>query len=110
MDQDLQNYYKLTLSHDLIVFLMNVFVNGLPKEQKVERSNKILEAWEKRIEANVKILAEQSLEDLEQEHPDEKDVLRIIQNIHTTEPVLIRKEYKREVRHTIFKSFDSVKE
>ena len=109
MDQDLQNYYKLTLSHDLITFLMNVITDGLSKDVKARRTNAILEAWEKRVDANLAIISDENLKELSQQTSDEKDVLKIIQSVFTIEPKTIRKEYKIEVRHAVFKSYDSIK-
>jgi len=110
MDQDLTNYYKLTLSHDLIIFLMNILTDGAgSKDLKAKRTNLILEAWEKRVNINLEVMAEENIKEISQETVDEADVLRIIQKIHTAEPLSIRKEFKREVRGSVFKSYDSVK-
>ena len=64
MDQQTQNYYKLTLAHDLILFLMHVQNEGLSKDQKAKRTNLILEAWEKRVDGNLSIMAEKNLKEI----------------------------------------------
>jgi len=99
MDQDLQNDYKLTLAHDLIFFILNVHNNGLSKEQKVRTTNMILEAWEKRIDKNLKLIAEENIKQISEATGDGMDVLEIMQKIHSFEFALIRKDFKREVRH-----------
>jgi predicted DNA-binding protein YlxM (UPF0122 family) len=106
MDQDLQNYYKLTLAHDLIIFMMNIHNEGISNEQKARRTNMILEAWEKRVDLNVKLMGKKNIEELSETSGDDMDVLQIIQNIHSFESSAIRKEFKREVRSFTFKSYD----
>lgn len=109
MDQDLQNYYKLTLAHDLILFMLSIHNDGLSKEQKARRTNMILETWEKRIDKNLQVLAKQKVEEISEQSGDDVDVLEIIQKIHSFEPAAIRKEFKREVRTVAFKSFETGK-
>ena len=109
MDQDLENYYKLTLAHDLILFMLSIHNDGLSKEQKSRRTNMILEAWEKRIDANLKIMGKETIKQVSEESGDDIDVLEIIQKIHSFETSAIRKEFKREVRKVAFKSYESGK-
>lgn len=106
MDQDLQNYYKLTLAHDLILFLMHVQTDGLSQEQKANRTNMILQAWENRVDLKLEKLSEENLKEISEKTDDDLDVLKILQNVHTLEPSTIRKEFKREVRHFVFKSYE----
>ena len=106
MEQDLQNYYKLTLAHDLILFLMHVQNDGLSKDQQAQRTNKILEAWEKRVDTKVQIMADENIKEISKASGEDEDVLKIIQEAHTAEPKAIRKEFKREVRSIVFKSLD----
>jgi len=106
MDKDFENFYKLTLAHDLIKFLMHVQNDGLSKDQKSRRTNMILEAWEKRVTLKVQELAKENVENVALASGQDVDVLSIIQDIHSYEAHAIRKEFKREVRHMVFKSFD----
>ena len=106
MDENFENFYKLTLAHDLIKFLMYLQNDGLSKDQKARRTNMILEAWEKRVTTKVAELAKQNIENVATATGEDADVLGIIQDIHTYEPHAIRKEFKREVRHIVFNSFD----
>jgi len=106
MDQDLQNYYKLTLAHDLILFLMHVQTDGLSKDQKARRTNMILEAWEKRVLTKVGEMTEENLLNVAEATKEDVDVLRILQEAHSVEPNVIRKEFKREVRKVVFRSID----
>ncbi len=106
MDQEMQNFYKLTLAHDLILFMMHLQLDGLSKEQKARRTNMILEAWSKRVNMKVAALAKENLQNVAEATGDDIDVLDIIQSVHSHEPNAIRTEFKREVRKTVFKSFD----
>ena len=106
MDQDMENFYKLTLAHDLILFLMHALNDGLSKDQKARRTNMILEAWEKRVNTKVQELAEENLKEISKACGEDLDIMRIMQDIHSVEPITVRKEFKREVRKVVFRSLD----
>ena len=55
MSQDTTIEYKLRLAHDLILFLTSSYLQRVPQEQKAEGVNTILQSWEERVEANVRI-------------------------------------------------------
>lgn len=110
MDQELTNFYKLTLAHDLILFMMHLQLDGLSKEQKARRTNMILEAWQKRVQTKVAAMAEENLVSVAEASGEDIDVLRIIQDCHSQVADAIRTEFKREVRKTVFRSFDEQKD
>lgn len=105
MDDNFSNYYKLQIAHDLIMFLVNLQVHGLPKEQMAERTNMILNAWEKRLDTKLKDLQESNLKNIAEIEGMELDIAKILADVQLIEPGIIRKEFKVEVRHTILRSF-----
>jgi len=108
MDKDFTNFYKLNIAHDLIMFLINVQVSDLPPAIKTERANLILNAWEKRLDIKLKELSEENLESIATSEGIDIDIARILSDAHQTGPETIRKEFKTEIRDTIFKSFEEM--
>lgn len=86
--------------------MMHVHNEGLSNEQKARRTNMILEAWEKRVDLNIKLIGKKNIEEIAETSDDDIDVLEIIQKIHSFESNSIRKEFKREIRSIAFKSYD----
>jgi hypothetical protein len=105
MDQNFSNYYKLQIAHALIMFLINLQVNGLSQDLQAERTNMILDAWEKRLDVKLKELQEANLKSIAEAEGFDLDVAKILADIQLIEPEAIRKEFKIEVRHKVFRSF-----
>ena len=108
MDKNLETEYKLTLGYDLITFILNIHNDGLSKEQKDRRTNMILQAWEKRIDANLKIISNKNIEELTELTTDDSDVLRILHNIHAMQADTIRKEFKHQIQGFVSKSYNNL--
>ena len=106
MEHQLTNFYKLQISYDLIMFLINAQTNGLSLEEKAEKTNIILDAWERNYNINLQKLTDTTIKNVAKSEGMELDVAKIVTNIHQLEPNIIRKEFKVEVRHTAFRSFD----
>lgn len=106
MEHQLTNFYKLQISYDLIMFLINVQTHGLPLKEKAEKTNMILDAWEKNYNINLQKLTDTTIKNVAKSEGMELDVAKIVTNIHQIEPGIIRKEFKVEVRHSAFRSFD----
>ena len=102
MDQELVNYYKLQLAHDLIMYLTNLTLHGLPPKRKAEKANQILESWDKRVNTKIKEMRAQKVEE---QITEDKDVATIILEIHGMTANAVRKEFKVEARHSLFRSF-----
>jgi hypothetical protein len=86
MDEAFTNYYKLNVAMDLIVFLINIQLFDLPKDLQAERSNMILDSWEKRLETKIKELQESNLESIAELEGLDLDVAKILTSIHHIEP------------------------
>lgn len=106
MDENFSNYYKLQIAHDLITFLIHLQVDDLPPRLQVERTNMILEAWEKRLDTKLEELAETNLKNICEIDEIELDIAKILSDVHRIEPDAIRKEFKVEARHSILRSFE----
>lgn len=106
MDENFSNYYKLQIAHDLIMFLMNLQVFGLSKDVQAERTNMILNSWEKRLDIKLKELQETNLKNIAEAEGLDLDVAKILADVQLIESETIRKEFKIEVRHTIFRSLE----
>lgn len=104
MDQELITYYKLQLAHDLIMFLAGLSIHGLQPEDKAKKVNQILETWDARVTTQVKMMRDAQLAEA-YDGDEDLDVKSIIADIHATEPTAIRKEFKVEARHSMFRSF-----
>jgi hypothetical protein len=105
-------FLKLQLSKDLVMFIMNVMLIELTPAKKAEKAEQILQAWEGRVEAQLKNLHDEHL-DLMFEHTRfitfnginvEKDEMRIIADIHALGPAAIRQEFAGEIRDTVLKN------
>lgn len=107
MDKNLETEYKLTLSYDLITFILNIHNDGLSNEQKVQRTNMILQAWENRIDVNLKIISNKSVEELTELTSDDADVLHILHDIHAIQADTIRKEFKQIVTNYASKTYNT---
>lgn len=105
MDENFSNYYKLQIAHDLIMFLIHLQVHDLPPDIQAERTNMILDSWEKRLNIKLKELQDFNLKNIVEAEGLDLDVAKILADIQLVEPETIRKEFKIEVRHTIFRSF-----
>jgi len=106
MEHQLTNFYKLQISYDLIMFLINAQTHGLPLKEKAEKTNMILNAWEKNYNTNLQKLTDTTIKNVAKSEGMELDAAKIITDIHQIEPSIIRKEFKVEVRHTAFRIFD----
>jgi len=105
MDTETTTYYKLMLAHDLIMFLVEMYLHNVPPEHKAKTANTILEHWESRVSNQLKESMDTVIEKSAEIQDLDKDVMSIIASIHRIEPELIRKEFKVETRHNIFRSF-----
>ena len=105
MEHQLTNFYKLQISYDLIMFLINAQTNGLSLEEKAEKTNIILDAWEKNYNINLQKLTDTTIKNVAKSEGIDLDVAKIVTNIHQIEPGMVRKEFKVEVRHTAFRIF-----
>jgi len=106
MEHQLTNFYKLQISYDLIMFLLNTQTNGLSLEEKAEKTNMILDAWENNYNINLRKLTDTTIKNVAKAEGMDLDVAKIVTDIHHIEPDIIRKEFKVEVRHSAFRSFD----
>ena len=105
MDQELVTYYKLQLAHDLIMFLSGLSINGLQPEVKAEKINKILEAWDQRVDTKIKMLRKEKIEEACAISGTDVDVQTIMADISAIETELVRKEFKGEAKHSMCRSF-----
>ena len=106
MDREIITYYKLQLAHDLLMFLTGLSVDGLQQEAKAEKINTILEVWEQRINTQVKALRKQKIEEACATTGDDVDVLSILADVSALETDLVKKEFKVEARHSMFRCFN----
>ncbi len=106
MEHQLTNFYKLQISYDLIMFLINAQTNGLSLKEKAEKTNMILDSWEKNYNINLQKLTDTTIKNISKSERMDLDVAKIVTNIHLIEPDIIRKEFKVEVRHNAFRGFD----
>ena len=105
MDKETVTHYKLILAHDLITFLTNLYLRNVPLEHKAKTANNILEAWEKRVSKMLEESMNPVIKATAIEQDMEEDVQSILIDIFRMEPELLRKEFKVETRHSIFRSF-----
>lgn len=105
MDRETTNYYKLVLAQDLISFLVNIYLRNVPLEHKAKSANTILEHWESRVDEQLKTTMDQVIKRSAEMQAIDEDVMAIITGIHRIEPEIIRKEFKVETRHSLFRSF-----
>jgi hypothetical protein len=107
MNNTPENFYKLQLAHDLIIFLLNLQTQGMDLERKVKRTSMILDVWDKGVNTRIQEMADSNLKNMaESEDLDlDLDALKILTEIHQLIPTTIRKELKTEVKDNIFKSF-----
>jgi len=105
MDKDLTTYYKLQLAHDLIMYLTHINLQGLPPDRKAEKANQILESWDRRVDNKIGQMRIEKV--IEQSSEEDRDVATIILGIHGMTADAVRKEFKAEARHSLFRSFDS---
>jgi len=105
---EIEDFYKLQLSQDLIVFLMHVQLDGLPLETKKKRTAMIMNSWSKRVESKIKKIASKAMVSVNETIQDPNttlDVLEILTNINQIEPSLIREEFKDNIINNILKTF-----
>ena len=105
MDKETITYYKLILAHDLITYMMKLYLNSVPVEQKAKAANMILESWEKRVSVQLEESMKHTIKAVADDQGVDEDVQAILASIHRIEPELVRKEFKVESRHQIFRSF-----
>jgi len=110
-DNQMASYYKLSLSNDLVMFLIHcsLFEQDLTKEEKMELVDDLLAKWNKRIATNIHLLTEQTLPQIAEEHGIGIDEARILTSIHQHAPTALRTEYIHEIRDILSRSFDNVK-
>jgi len=100
-----ENFYKLQLAYDLIIFLLNLQTQGMDLERKVERTSMVLDVWDKGVNTRIQEMANSNLKNIAESEDLDLDVTKILTDIHQLIPNAIRKELKTEVKDNIFKSF-----
>lgn len=104
MHKELEQFYRLELSKDLISFLIHIIlVDITEKEKKVKL---IMDSWYDRIEKIIKRLSDEMIENyngkIEEKDPD---VLKILVGINQIEPALIRRDFKDQMTEYYIRQF-----
>ncbi len=105
MNTEQENFYKLQLAHDLIIFLVNLQTNGFTHDRKTERTNMVLDAWRKEVDIKIRELNETYLKQTSKTESMGEDEIKILTDIHQIEAIDIRKAFKTEVGHNVMNSF-----
>ena len=111
MANEYDSFLKLQLSKDLVTFIINVMLDGLTPAKKAEKAEQIFQAWERRVETQLKAQHDNQLdlmfEDTKSISFDgievDEDEMRIIAGIHAIGPAEVRKDFAEEIRDAVLK-------
>jgi succinate dehydrogenase flavin-adding protein (antitoxin of CptAB toxin-antitoxin module) len=104
MNKELEQFYRLELSKDLISFLMHILlVDSTSKKDKVKL---IMESWYDRIEKLIKKLSDEMMENYNGTIEEkDQDVLKILIGINQIEPAIIRRDFKDQMMNYYIQQF-----
>jgi len=103
--KEIENLYKFQIAQDLILFLLNVQLDGLSPELKCERTDQLLQAWEKRINTYIKEQNTLTVKELCELNKIDLDVATILSSVHQIEPSIIREEFARDIGQIAIQNF-----
>jgi len=99
--------YKLTLAHDLILYLCSVLTYNMNRPQSSQFLGDAMETWTRRV---TKHLAEINMENVKQlaatsvYEEDTEDVIAILVQAHSEMPNILRHEFVDEILLTLQKN------
>lgn len=103
MSKEQENFYKLHLAYNLIISLIDLQTHGFTPERKAERTDLVLNSWEERINSQLQKLNEAEVKKIAKKEDMTEDVIQILMGINQLGSDIIRKEFKDEIRNSVFK-------
>ena len=103
MSKEQESFYKLHLAYNLITFLIDLQTHGFTPERKAERTDLALNHWEEKITSQLQILNKVEVKKIAKTEGVGEDVIKILMDINQLGSDIVRKEFKDEIRNSIFK-------
>ena len=97
--------FKLALATDLVIYMIKLWTKNSDEPQVL--INELLNAWSQKITASADYMKNQFAEQMAEQQEDiSVDVATILLDINNTENVILKGEFKSQMREAIFKGLN----
>ena len=96
--------FKLALATDLVIYMIQLWTRNSTKEEAVSMVTRLMNQWSERISDNADYMKKQIAEQMAEQNEDmTTDVAQILLEINNIENVMMKGEFKSQMREAIFK-------
>ena len=96
--------FKLALATDLVTYMIQLWTQNSTKEEAVAMVTKLMNQWSERITLNADYMKKQIAGQMtEQNEEMTEDVALILLDVNNIENIMMKGEFKSQMREAIFK-------
>ncbi len=101
--------FKLALATDLVIYMVQLWTVNSTKEDAVVMTSNLMNKWSERIKTNANYMKSQFAKQMVEQQDDmTEDVAAILLDVTNTENVMMKGEFKSQMRNAILKGIAAV--